>query len=74
MFIRKNHNDSKEKLWNELWDSIYEFQKTLPLESLPKDEEQLANIGLYITIGKNGEKLYINKELSRKLFNYRCSY
>lgn len=60
-------------LWERIWDEIYAFQKTLQINSLPKDKAQLANMGLYITIGKVGEKLYINKELSRKLFNYRCS-
>lgn len=71
----KNSNNKHKKAddWEIIWDEIYAFQKTLHINSLPKDEEQLANSGLYITIGKNGEKLYINKELSRKLFNYRCS-
>ena len=68
----KNIND--DMCWERVWDEIYEYQKTLPLNDLPKDDEDLAKMGLYKTSGRQGEILYINDELSFKLHHYRCSH
>ncbi|MCM1062008.1 MAG: hypothetical protein NC452_17205 [Eubacterium sp.] len=59
--------------WEKIWNDIYEFQHTLPIDSLPSDEKELEKSGLYIVYGKKSEKLLINKELSKRLFMYRCS-
>lgn len=63
----------EDDAWEKIWDEIYEFQNTLSIESLPDDEDELVKMGLYITRGRNGEKLFINKELDRRLFIFRCS-
>lgn len=71
----KLHNSKRKEddAWEKIWDEIYEFQNTLSIESLPDDEDELVKMGLYITRGRNGEKLFINKELDRRLFIFRCS-
>lgn len=58
--------------WDMIWSDIYDFQKILP-DILPDTEEDLEKMGLHPTIGKNGERLLINDELSRRLFVFRCS-
>lgn len=68
----KNINDDMH--WEKVWDEIYEYQKTLSLDNLPKNDEELAKMGLYKTRGRQGEILYISKELSFKLHHYRCSH
>lgn len=54
-------------VWRKVWGEIYDFQKTLQLDKLPNDTEELAKIGLYVRSGIKGKKVYINEELLKKL-------
>lgn len=56
--------------WDKLWADIYAFNNELPSELL-EDLDHLEELGLYVTYGKEGEKLYINKDLCHRLFLYR---
>lgn len=60
--------------WERLWDEIYDFQKHIPVDYFLNDEEERERMEFYITYGKYGEPLIINKELDSRLFRYRCSH
>lgn len=59
--------------WNKLWEEIYAFQKSLPnaLNNAEDKENVPKNNGLYLVYGPNGEKLFVNRELDRRLFLFR---
>lgn len=63
--MRKESKRADKKIWDE----IYLFQNTL--HDLPQNEDKLKELGLYVTYGKYGEKLYINEDMSKQLFMYR---
>lgn len=72
--LRKRAAKFSEKKWMELWDEIYRFQRKINAKNLPETEEELSRLDLFVTYGKCGEKLLINKELSNRLFIYRNMY
>lgn len=59
--------------WDKLWEEIYAFQKSLPSDLLKADDKEKAaeDNGLYLVYGPNGEKLFVNGELDRRLFLFR---
>lgn len=59
--------------WDKLWEEIYVFQKSLPdaLNNADDKEKAAENNGLYLVYGSNGEKLFVNSELDRRLFQLR---
>lgn len=58
--------------WDKIWAEIYDFQSTIP-KGCEATEENAKNLGLMTVIGKQGESLFINESLSKKLFAYRVS-
>lgn len=65
---------AEERLeWNMIWIEIYNFQKTLSNDLKNAEKVDLKKMGLYPTIGQNGEKLLINDKLAKRLFKFMCS-
>lgn len=61
--------------WDKIWEEIYAFQKSLPSDLLKAEDKDRAaeDNGLYLVYGPNGEKLFVNGELSRRLFWFRMA-